>query len=542
MSAWTATGRLVRLALRRDRVVLPIWLASICGLIGVVVAAETSLYQDADQRAAGAAFGAANTITRIADGPASGTSIGALSFVESYLVLAVFVALMSGQAVVRHTRLEEETGRAEIIGSSVVGRNARLSAAVIVAVSASLLVGLASAAFLMGNGLPAGGSWVAGAALAGTGIAFAGVAAVAAQVATSQRGANGIVGLALGLSFVLRAVGDAGGHVAPNGVELVSAWPSWLSPMGWGQQMRPYYQDNWGIAALFVVFAALLVVVAFRLSGRRDLGAGLIADRAGRATADRGLLRPWGLAWRLQRVPLLWWALGLAVIGAAMGSVGTSLDDFEEASPQFTAMLREQFPGAELVDVYAAFIMGFLGIAAAGYTVSALLRMRAEEHSGRLEPLLATATDRRGWLASHAAIAMGGTVAVLVAMGASGGVAYLAAGGTWSGAMGYVGAATAQIPAVLALGAFVVAVFAIAPRRSVAVAWAALAASFVAGQLGDMLKLPQAALNVSPFTHVPAIPAEPFGFLPIACLLAATAILAAFAAVAFRKRDLSIPA
>ena len=124
MTAWTGTPRLVRLALRRDRVRLPVWIVAICGLIAAVIAAETSIYQDAAQRAAGAAFSADNIMSRFADGPASGTSLGAMSIVESYLVLAIFVALMSAQAVVRHTRLDEETGRAELIESSVVGRHA----------------------------------------------------------------------------------------------------------------------------------------------------------------------------------------------------------------------------------------------------------------------------------------------------------------------------------------------------------------------------------------------------------------------------------
>ena len=542
MTAWTGTPRLVRLALRQDRLRLPVWIAAICGLIAAVIAAETSIYQDAAQRAAGAAFSADNIISRFADGPASGTSLGAMSIVESYLVLAIFVALMSAQAVVRHTRLDEETGRAELIESSVVGRHARLTAALIVAAVANAIIAIAATLVLSAYGLPFGGSLAAGVSLAGVGLAFASVAAVAAQVSVTQRGANGLVGLALGAAFLLRAVGDAFGTVAPNGVELVSSWPSWLSPIGWGQQMRPFYQDNWAIGALFLAFAVLGVGLAYRLSAGRDLGAGLLRERSGPASASPGLLSPWGLAWRLQRVPLLAWTVGMVIMGGTFGAVGTTADDFENVSPQLTEMLQEQFPGAALVDVLAAFMMGILGVAAAGYTIQAVLRMRAEEASGRLEPVLATSVDRGAWLASHGVIAGLGTVAVIGAMGRAATLGYAASGGDLTGGLGQTGAALTQLPPALALGAFAMAAFALAPRFAPAIGWAALAISLVVGQLGEMLKLPQAAINLSPFTHMPAVPAEVLAITPIALLLASSIAFVAIAVAAFGRRDLAIPA
>ena len=76
-------------------------------------------------------------------------------------------------------------------------------------------------------------------------------------------------------------------------------------------------------------------------------------------------------------------------------------------------MLELLSPGAGMVEVYFAFSMAIFGIAAGGYTVQALLRMRAEEVSGRLEPVLATATGRSRWLAGHVIIAAVGTALIL---------------------------------------------------------------------------------------------------------------------------------
>ncbi len=206
-------------------------------------------------------------------------------------------------------------------------------------------------------------------------------------------------------------------------------------------------------------------------------------------------------------------------------------------------MLQEQFPGADLVDVFAAFLMGLLGVAAAGYTVQALLRMRGEEASGRLEPVLATSVGRGRWLASHGVIAGLGTIGVIGAMGLAATLGYVAAGGDLAGGLDHTGAALAQLPSALTLGAFVAAAFAVVPRFAPAIGWAALAISLVVGQLGEMLKLPQAAtVDLSPFTHVPAVPAEALAIRPIVLLFAAAAGFVAVAVAAFRRRDLAIPA
>jgi ABC-2 type transport system permease protein len=540
MQVLTGTRRLIRLALRRDRFLLPAWIVSISGLTAAVVSGITSLYATDADRLAGAQFSAASPMTRVFDGPASGTAIGAMAMVEAFKVLAILTALMSAQAVVRHTRQEEETGRAELIGSTVVGHNARLAAALTVAVGANIALGAAVTTLLLLNGLALAGSLAAALAVAGVGVVFAGIAAVGAQVFATARAANAAAGAALGVAFLLRAVGDIRGRVADNGVELVSTWPSWLSPFGWGQQVRPFYQDNWWIAWLFVSLATLLMGAAFVLTDHRDVGAGMVSDRSGPARAAPGLRSPLGLAGRLQRTILLAWIVGLAVTGAAFGWVGKSVRELVSTNEQFRQMLTQMAPRGSVIDLYFAFMIAFIGIAAAAYTVQALLRMRTEEVAGRLEPVLATAVGRRRWLLSHVAVTTAGTVLALSAAGLAGGVVYGAMTGDWStGIGGLLVGGLVQVPAALALGGFVVAAFGLVPRWAGTLAWVALAGSLVMGQLGALLKLPQWALDISPFTHVPRMPAEAFSATPVGWLLAAAVALAAVGFVAFRRRDLT---
>jgi ABC-2 type transport system permease protein len=124
------TWRLVRLALRRDRIVLPVWLTAILGLLAGSVASIAALYPEEADRVQYATVAATNLVARAFDGLMSGTSLGAVVITEVFTVLALLAGIMSVQAVVRHTRLEEETGRAELVDAAVVGRHARLVAAV----------------------------------------------------------------------------------------------------------------------------------------------------------------------------------------------------------------------------------------------------------------------------------------------------------------------------------------------------------------------------------------------------------------------------
>ena len=72
---------------------------------------------------------------------------------------------MSVLTVVRHTRTEEETGRLELIGATVVGRYAPLTAALLAVGLANLAVAVLVALGLIGVGLPAAGSVALGLAI-----------------------------------------------------------------------------------------------------------------------------------------------------------------------------------------------------------------------------------------------------------------------------------------------------------------------------------------------------------------------------------------
>ena len=542
MSAIAGTRRLVRLALRRDRRQLGVWLLVLTGLLAASAAVTAGEYPTAEDRVLAAQLIASSPALLLLRGPAADASTAGLIMADVAPIVAALAGLMSALAVVRHTRHNEETGRAELVGSAAVGRLALPAAALIVAVVASLVLGALFAAVLLADDLPLEGALAAGAAMAAVGATFAAVAALAAQLTATARAASALAGVAIAAAYLLRGLGDLFGTPTADGTSVTPAWPLWLSPFGWAAQMRPFDGPNWWV---LVPSAALIVAVtalALFLAARRDIGFGLIPPRRGPATADRALLSPLGLAWRLQRGLFIGWAVGLALISAVFGSLGEQVGAMA-SNEQFRAILDQlsRGRGGELEDVFFTFVMGIVGMAATVFTVQALLVMRAEEAEGRLEPMLGTAVRRSVWMGSYIASAVLGTLALLVLAGASAGLAYgLVAGDVAARIAELIPAAVVQAPAVLVLAGIAVAAFGALPRLASGLTWAAVGAALLITFLGDVLELPDAVRDLSPFSHLPALPAADASTGPILVLLAVAAGLAAIGLLGFRRRDLAI--
>jgi ABC-2 type transport system permease protein len=282
-----------------------------------------------------------------------------------------------------------------------------------------------------------------------------------------------------------------------------------------------------------------LVAVAVVLTSHRDVGAGLVAPRPGPERAGRGLRSGLGLAWRLQRGAVLAWCVGLGVVGVGFGAVGDTADDLVGDNPQLADVLASLGDGDGLRGAFFAFAVGFVAAAVAAVPVQLLLRARAEEASGRLEPLLATALSRSRWLAGHLVVAVAAATAALVVFGLAGGLGYGVATGDWvTGTEGMLGAALAHLPAVLVLAGVSVSAIALVPAAAPAVAWSVVAASFLLGQFGELLELPQPLIALSPASHVPAWPAEPLTATPLVVLAILAVTLLTAGVLAFRRRDL----
>ncbi|KDN16623.1 ABC transporter permease [Amycolatopsis rifamycinica] len=523
------TAHLTRLALRRDRVVLPIWIVLLSVVPAGSVRTFTQFYPTVADRLALQAGANANPSYALLYGPPFDlTTAGGFIAWRMCGFLALLTGLMVVFTVTRHTRAEEDTGRAELLASAVVGRYAALTASLLVAGGASVLTGLIQAVTLVGAGLPAAGSLAFGAAEALVGLVFTGVAAVAVQLAGYSRTANGIGTAVVGAAFLLRGAGDS---------TVDARWLSWLSPIGWVQQVRAFAGERWWVLLLPVVLALVAGGIGYRLLPRRDVGVGILPPRPGPARAAASLRSPFALAWRLHRGPLLGWVIGTAVVGAVFGSIASGIGGLVGSSPQAQQIMARLGGSHALTQAFLAAMAGMFAMVASLYGVQAVLRMRGEETAIRLEPVLATSVGRLRWAGSHLVFAFVGTAVLLL----SGGVFMGLANGLRTGDVGGSLADTlagmlVQLPAAWVVVALAVAIFGLLPRFSAA-AWGVGALALLLSLFGPVLDLPQAVLDVSPFQHPPKIPGQEFTATPLGWLLA-VAVAAAVAGLAgWKRRD-----
>ena len=533
-TALAGTGALTRLALRRDRIMMACWIYALTAVAYASVAATKKLYTTGSSLQAFASTAGKDKVTLAMYGPANDlNTLGGVATWKLGVYGAIAAALMSMFIVVRHTRGDEDAGRLELVSAGAVGRSAALTAGLVTALLADLGLGLLMAIGLVVGGLPAIDSLGFGLGAAGVGCVFAAITALAAQLAGSARTTIGIVTSVLGVAYLLRAVGDA---ASPG------SWPtalSWVSPMGWTLRMRAFGPLHWWVLGISVLATVALTAAAYALAGRRDLGTGLLPVRPGPPAAGGSLRGPLGLAWRLQRGPLLAWAASFAVYGLVLGALAGSVAQLVGNNAAAREMFVKLGGQAGLVNAFLAAIMSIMGVLASVYAVQAALRLRGEESGQRAEPVLAGAVSRTTWAASHLVFAVLGPVVLLALAGLAMGLVH----GANTGDMGkavpqLLGSAMVQMPAVWVLTGITIALFGLVPRLAM-LAWGALAAFLLLTELGAFLGLNQWAVDISPYTHIPKLPGGTVAAAPLLWLTAVAVLLAVAGLAGLRRRDLA---
>ncbi|MEO7126794.1 MAG: hypothetical protein ABI382_04460 [Nakamurella sp.] len=525
--AVTGVAPLIRLAVRRDRLFIGGWAVLLLGVCAASATATLSLYPTSSQQIAAAEAINASPALVALYGPILDTrSFGELAMTKMTVLYAVFVALLVVVVVRRHTRTEEESGRAELLAGTAMNRAAPLAAAVAEGIGVSVLSGVGAAAVDAAAGLSLAGSVLFGASWAGIGLVATGLTAAACQLSASTRTCAAVAAGALGALFVLRAVGDTS-----------VSWLSWLSPFGWSTQLSAWSNPRWWVLLLYPVTAAGLLSAAHVLHARRDLGNGLFVARLGRAAASSRLGGVITLTGRLHATSILLWTAIVGVLGLALGAIAPTIGKLL-SSPSGRSLLARIGGAGAMQDTMLAAELSIFAVVTSCFAVTVVSRSGMEEHDGRTEQVLGTATSRHRAYLATVMTAVAGATWLLLVTGVTMAVGFGAVAGNLSDGVGRVlPAVLVQLPAVWLVAALSVSAYALRSRWATA-GWALLAAFFALGQLGEMLRFPTWLTGLSPFTHVPRMPVERFALAPLATMTLIAVALFAVGAVFYRRRDI----
>ncbi len=200
VTSFAGVGPLVRFALRRDRIRLTVWVAVLTLTMVYAPNAVRLAYPDEAQRQA-----RVNILKTPAGimlgGPMFGgneTDLGVMMANELMLTLIVATSILAILTVIRHTRADEESGAAELVLSSVVGRHARTAAALVVTAAVNAVLALTMTLAMAGSGFAVLDTAAMCVGVTAVAMVFGAAAAVSAQLWRQARTASGMAMAALG--------------------------------------------------------------------------------------------------------------------------------------------------------------------------------------------------------------------------------------------------------------------------------------------------------------------------------------------------------
>ncbi|WP_438354423.1 ABC transporter permease [Microbacterium sp. CJ88] len=533
-------GALLAQRLRRDRVQVPMWAVGTALLALLTYVGVHQSFGTAADRMALLATAAANPVVLLFRGLPSGPDEGAFVAFLIFPFLAMLAAFMSSFLAVRHTRGEEEPGRAELVAGTPAGRTTPLLATIAHGVLANAVLAVLTALALVACGFPGPGSWIAGVGAAAVGLVFLGVGLVAAQAFSTSRGANALGVWVLLVTYLLCGIGNALGTPSADLQRIESSWLTWVSPFGWGENTRPFADDAVWPIVLCAAVAAVLAGVAVVLQATRDVGAGFVDERPGRVHARPVLATPLALVWRLTWPGIVGWIVGGVLTGVIATKLASVLGQAASALPSVQAILDALTKDGSLAQGAIVIFFTMLGILAAACGVQVVCRARQEEAHGTAEPVLSSAVDRVRWLAGYVAVGFAGIVLVIAGavVGATAGLATLPAP-DWTLLGDVLVTGGGQVAAASVFLVVTALVFVVAPRLTIPLGWTLVALGMILGLFGALFGFPDWLVHLAPIADAPTVTGAGVDLNGLWWLVLAVVVGAAASLALMRRRELA---
>jgi len=526
------TGTLMKFILRRERIVSLIWIVS---MVLFSVALAPMFEQIGDDPAI------VNLLSEpfivILVGPVFNTSIGGIFAAEMLLMTVITVGVMNVFFVLRHTRSDEEVGRNEVIRSFPLGRLSSQTAALSMAFILNLIIGLLTflgLAILPMDGFTVFGALVYGLALTAGGIFFAALTAVFAQLFQNSRTASAYTFGAIGIMYLIRAIGDAA-FASGHGIWRIAL----LSPLGLITHSRPF-AHNW-IWTLFILLgiAVILIVVALKFNSMRDIDQGLIPSKKGKDRAGLLYKNTFGLGFKLTIGLSIGFIVAVIALAVTYGSVMGSIDDMLAVINNMLGDGQDPITAESFVSI----IILLCAVTASIPSMAIMLKLVGEEKAGRIEGILAKPVSRTKLFLGYFILSLVvGIVTVFIAFMTLWITSLIFMDDPLSfSAMARM--IVTYIPVMIFMTGLAALFAGIIPGKTV-IAWAYLGFCFFIGYIGGIIQLPDAAGYLSPFGYVPNFPmtnpaASIIGLIAVGIF---GVIMAAIGMLAYKKRDIKFHA
>jgi len=535
---FTGLFPLIKLIFRRDRVKLSVWVGCITLFLIYMVSILQNLYGDTESITAIFQTFSANPAGLFIVGPMDYPTFGGLMTLETLLWGGFAIAFMNILLIIRHTRHNEEIGAQELIQSCRVGRGASLLAALKVAFLANLIitVGLGLGYSALSDAWGTNEAWLYAVTMGLFGMVWASVAAIVAQLVESARSAIGMLSGLIGVAFLLRGVGDFLSNPGSNGL-LYPHWASYLSPFGWMQATRPLTAPDWLSILIPIFFILVAIPFAFFLLYKRDIGAGILPARKGRARASKFACTPRGHAWYIQKNVFFGWLIGSVVFVVTIGMLIPEMSHVFNTNEAAQKVIESLGGAGEMVPAFLSAMLTLTVLMIIGYLIQALGKLRHEEATGHVENLLGTQLSRAKWLFWHVATVLKGGLLILAVSGFILGVC-VNAGGYDVNLWEYTLAAISYFPLLLAFTGVYLLFFGLLPRAAGLILWVYFGYVAFMSWLGPLMGVDKWLMNISILEHYASPPASEILVAPLVISALAAVATGAVGIYAWRNRNL----
>lgn len=520
----TGYGKYLCFTIKHNLVRYIVWIAVVVFMIAYVGVYYKSLFNTQAKLDEFASIGSAPGMVAMIGKISNMATIGGAVWTKIWMFTALTLGIGMVFQVTKGARADEENGRTELFRSRSFGIHTTLASVVSGALLLCLIIGILSAIACMGLKLDPVGTGVTGSIIFGLSITAigwlgVGIGALTNQLSTSASLANSTGSIVIVIFYCMRMIGDMGSN------NILT----WLSPIGWGEEMAPWAENRGWLIIPFIILTVALIAVAFIIESRRDYGSGVLQERKGNSEAKPLMRRSWGLILYLYKGSIISWSIGVALAGLMFGSVANSM--LSLLSNANVSMLR-----GSGIKALIGLLLCFIGLISVVLPMLIMTGLRSDEVKGLTESQLAGGNSRVRIILDRFVVGSCVTTLLLILGGFSFGLTYGAAVNDMSQTWKLAIDALIYLPGIMAIMGVIVLLFGLIPRATIPVTWFLYGAMYFDVLLSDTLKLPKWVVNIMPFIGTPRVPYQSFD-TSIFGYLAAAIIFVLLGTMGFCKRD-----